>query len=93
LLTISSPRSAGTTEASAASTAAVPDREEDGVERRGDPQHVHEPAPAVAHDLEELGSRWQRSGVSSACRTRALVLAGPGLSSTHSRSAITRSPG
>ena len=31
------------------------------------------------------GSRWQRSGVSSAWRTRGLVLAGPGLSRTHSR--------
>ena len=91
LSTTSSARSAGTAEQIVASTAAVPEPVKSTVV-----QSVPQPASRVTSARQRRimskysGSRWQRSGITSAARTVAVVLAGPGFRRIHSRSPIQR---
>jgi hypothetical protein len=86
-LTTRRARSGGTAEHTTASTAAVPEPVKSTAAKSG-------AQPATRTSLsrqsritsKNSGSRWQRSGVSSARRTLAVVLAGPGFRRIHSRS-------
>src|SRR5262249_56307099 len=87
------PPSAGTAEQTAASTAAVPEPVNSTAANSSPPSASRTSRSRQSRiTSKNSGSRWQRSGVTSASRTSRLVLAGPGLSRIHSRSFTSLDP-